>query len=91
MKKLTKSEFETLVRNLLKRNWDKEIKSVLTSHLLGYIATPGFPKFDGTDNRDFPTFVKAIQSCIIFDDMTVDLGNGTLYTVTKTTCELTKA
>lgn len=85
---MTKSEFETLVRNLLKRNWDREIKSVLTSHLLGYIATSGFPKFDGTDNRDFPTFVKAIQPCIILDDMTVDIGNGVIYNLTQATCEL---
>ncbi len=76
IKVITEPEFETLVKEKLKENWEKEINRVGTENLLSYIMTTGFPKFD---NKNLITFVRALRGIMWIETVAVDTGDSNFY------------
>lgn len=73
---LNLSEFESLIREKLKHNWEREIARQPTENLLAYIMEYGFPKFD---KNNLKTFVEGLTGVIWVETVAVDFGDVAYY------------
>jgi hypothetical protein len=70
------SEFEKLIKEKLRKNWENEKSKGVTGNLIAYIMENGFPKFDKSNLK---VFMNGLTGTMWVETVLVDFGDSTFY------------